>query len=449
MKPRKKMNIDEDIRAMWEEANIPEDKETISRQPTHSEAILKRTACGRQFDFVRAYTDYADVYEVSREVHEAVALSMLAGVANRNVWIEWGTIVPLDTWFLLTTGSGGGRNTAIRKCRRILELAELDHLVRDIAWGSEPIVKQHFAENPSGMFIWPEVSEQLLDLSKPAFVGVKQWLTNLYDETAPPANKIYRNTGKKKNTPPIEFKEAPRTNFIASSSSDWLMANLTTVDSTGGFLARWIHVHAQGKRKLIPKPRPSNKRVEAPLASRLRQVSQLKGEADLSDVEGLYETWYMETAKRFDAQPNQDVAQAYFNRHRNHVLKLAVLFEMSCTGTLKVTLTSMKRALDFARRVENHIFRLLPTGFEKVGHELGKMLELVGQAKTAGLLLSDFTQAFKNLPAYQRNDRLRTLLDARDIYCFRRPTAGRAASVLVHKDSLQGYKAGHADEGEQ
>jgi hypothetical protein len=67
-------------------------------------------------DFVDTYRRYADVYEMPAEVHEAMALALLAAAANGNVWIELGDKrLPLDSWLLITTGSGGGRNTAIKK----------------------------------------------------------------------------------------------------------------------------------------------------------------------------------------------------------------------------------------------------------------------------------------------------------------------------------------------
>jgi len=248
-------------------------------------------------DFVNTYTTYADVYELPAEVHEAMALALLAAAANGSVWIEQGDKrLSLDTWFLITTGSGGGRNTAIKKAREILCAAKLDGLVRNISWGSEPIVKQHFAENPQGLYVWPEMSEKLQDLSRPQFAGVKPWITDLYDETTPPPSKIYRKIANREGTPPIEFKVAPRTTFIATSSFEWLMQNLTRVDSTGGFLARWMHMHSSRKNKHIAIPEPSDKKLVPVLAKRLDKVAELEGTADLSVVEKMYKKWYDDTA---------------------------------------------------------------------------------------------------------------------------------------------------------
>jgi hypothetical protein len=401
-------------------------------------------------DFVKTYTSYADVYEIPAEVHEAMALALLAAATNGKVWIELGDKrLSLDCWFLITTGSGGGRNTAIRKAREILHVAKLDSLVRNISWGSEPIVKQHFAENPHGVYVWPEMSEKLQDLGRPQFASVKPWITDLYDETTPPPSKIYRKIPNRKGTPPIEFKVAPRTTFIATSSFEWLMQNLTRVDSTGGFLARWMHVHSSQKKKNIPIPKSSNKKLIPVLAKRLGKVAELKGTADLSAVKKMYVDWYEETAKRFEQQPNQDIAQAYWNRHRDHVLKLVVLFEMSSSGSLKVSRESMKRAMAYASRIENSLFKILPTGFEREGYELDRMIQFVRKTGAAGVNWSDFTREFKNMDAGQRVKRLGTLLEGKDLYRFSRTTRGRAAQILIHWEYLEAYKKEHPDDTEK
>jgi len=400
-------------------------------------------------DFVDTYVRYADIYEMPAEVHEAMALGLLAAAANGNVDIELRAIrLSLDCWFLITTGSGGGRNTAIRTARAILRAAGLDALVQNISWGSEVIVKQYFAENPRGLFMWPEMSEKLLDLGRPQFAGVKPWITDLYDETTPPPSKIYRKIPRKKGTPDIKFDVAPRTTFIATSSFAWLMQNLTRVDSTGGFLARWMHMHSSKKDRLIPIPEHSDKKLIPSLAKRLGQVAKLEGTADFTAVEKMYVEWYEKTAKRFAEQPNQDIAQAYWNRHRDHLLKLAVLFEMSESGMLKVTPGAMKRAMIYAARIERSLFSVLTTGFEREGYELERMIQYVRSKGVDGVSTSVFTSEFKNVDASLRAKRVSTLLQSGDLRRFERRTPGRSANIVVHADFVEEHKRKYTEDTE-
>jgi hypothetical protein len=431
------------------DGTVLRDKPEGTTEPRNEQFLSVGQDSPSEPDFIDTYRRYADVYELPAEVHEAIALALLAAAANGNVWIELGDkVLSLDCWILITTGSGGGRNTAIRKCRPILEASKLNGLVRNISWGSEPIVKQHFAENPQGLYVWTEMSEKLQDLNRPQFAGVKPWITDLYDETTPPPNKIYRRIPGRKNTPTIEFKVAPRTTFIATSSFEWLLQNLSRVDSTGGFLARWMHIHITGKSKRIPIPLPSDKKLIPVLAARLRQVAELEGTADCSCVRDLYVDWYDETARRFEQQPNQDIAQAYWNRHRDHLLKLAVLFEMSRSGTLKVSPGSMKRAIAYAEQIESSLFKIFPTGFEREGYELERMMQLVKKAGAEGINWSEFTRAFKNMDSGQRIRRLGTLLEGHDLHRFSRSTKGRNAWVLVHKECHDDYKNNHPEDTE-
>jgi hypothetical protein len=43
-------------------------------------------------DFISTYADYADVLEAPREVHEAVAILLLAAVTNGSVSIQYGAL---------------------------------------------------------------------------------------------------------------------------------------------------------------------------------------------------------------------------------------------------------------------------------------------------------------------------------------------------------------------
>ncbi len=74
-------------------------------------------------DFVRTYAQYADVMEAPREMHEAVAIQLLATVLNRSgVTIRHGGLrYSLDLWQVLLSGSGLGRTTLMGLAEVILE----------------------------------------------------------------------------------------------------------------------------------------------------------------------------------------------------------------------------------------------------------------------------------------------------------------------------------------
>jgi hypothetical protein len=154
-------------------------------------------------------------------------------------------------------------------------------------------------------------------------------------------------------------------------------------------------------------------------------------------------TWYSETKRRFRTQPNQSLARAYFNRHRGHILKLAVIFEASQSATLKLSVAAWERAVQFAEQVELCVFKMLPTGMNREGSEIEKMAESIRNTRAAGMLHSKLTLAYKHWRQRDRQERLRTLTDSRTVRCFLRQTKGRTAKVYVHPDYIAAYKKKH------
>ncbi len=401
-------------------------------------------------DFTLNYVQYADVIEAPSEAHEAVAISLLAAVLNEKVYLKNGPIkLSLDLWVLLLSGSGLGRNTLVSLTRPILDKAGLSDLIRADSWGSREAFYQNLADKPNGLFLWPEISVVLKTFKDAKFAGAKEWLTNRFDEWSIPDAIRYRQTGKKSDTPTIEFNQAPRINLLATSSYDWFVGSLEQQDSTGGFIPRWLIVRLDDPTKLVPIPQETDHKLIAPLAEQLRKASELEGEADLSNVQEMFITWYGETNLRFSKQPNKALAMPYFNRLRTNILKLAVVFEVSRSLSLKVSPEAMVRAIETASKIEQTIFELLPTGMSHEGFEVDKIASRIRGAGSNGLLRSELTKAFQSVDAKDRNERIRTLTEAALIHRFERATAGRPAEVLVHKDWLTEHKSQHPEDKEK
>ncbi|PWT91838.1 MAG: hypothetical protein C5B55_07430 [Blastocatellia bacterium] len=238
---------------------LPATEETVSQKPTQPKS---------KKNFISAYREYADILEAPAEAHEAIAIAILGAVLNRSgVYIEHGPVkIPIDCWLIMISESGFGRNTLVGLATPVLNEAGLQDLTRSAAWGSDVALYQDVAENPKGLFVWPEMSIVLKKLGQANFGGSKEWLTDRYDNyEVPPAIK-YRKTGKQdKDTPSIEFSLAPRLNIVATSSEDWLIANLVQEDTTGGFLPRFLLLKLEGNGRIIPIPKRTDPRVRAEL----------------------------------------------------------------------------------------------------------------------------------------------------------------------------------------
>jgi hypothetical protein len=397
-------------------------------------------APGAALDFVAGYADYADVLEAPRIVHEIVGIQLVASVLNRSgVTIPNGAVVlSLDLWTLLLSGSGTGRNTTVGMAAKILEAAGISDLNNSATWGSAPALFQHFADNPHGLQVWPEMGERLKLLNQAGFQTAKEWLTDRYDNFAIPACIRYRETGKKSDTPHIQFTQAPRINILATSAEAWFFTNLLEADSMGGFLPRWLPVQMERCRHDVAVPRLPDPALVTPLAERLKPIASLSGQADLSAIRSYYERWYTDTKTRFLAHPNNALADAYFNRHRNHILKLAVIFEASAGVTLEVSPRAWERAAEFMGRVETALFGLLPTGMSAQGYLLQRMEEKIQQAGKSGISRNEFTRAFQSVKPREREEALATLLEAERIDALTLPSdGGRRKTIYVHEKFRQ------------
>lgn len=275
-------------------------------------------------------------------------------------------------------------------------------------------------------------------LSTQQFATVKEWLTDRYDNFSVPPAFRYRVKGTDQDTPSIEFMQPPRINILATSSDEWFFQNLAQEDSTGGFLARWMIVRADGPRRDVAIPLVPDPSLIAPLAARLTQIAQLKGEADLLAIQPNYEKWYTDTKRRFESQPNRALAMAYFNRHRGHILKLALVFEVSQSGTLKVSTAAWERAVEFAGQIEKCIFDMLPTGMSAAGYDLQKIEDRIRQAGPKGISQNDLTRGFQAMNPKDREQKVNTLIDAGRIYRGADSTGGRPKTWYRHADFHQG-----------
>jgi hypothetical protein len=399
-----------------------------------SAAMFSKAAA---FDFIETYADFADVFEMPRQVHEWVAAQMIASVLNGRVYIKWGAVTyPLDLWVLLLSGSGQGRNTATDLALEVIQAASIKGLLHKATWGSRVAFYQQVAECPTGLYAWQELSVVLRTLNDPKFSGVKEWITDRYDNLRVPDSVTYRVTGKKSDTPPIVFDQAPRINILATSSSDWFINSLEQADTTGGFIPRWLPKQVGKSEKLIPKPVLPNRELLPELGDHLALVSKLNGDADLSQVENQYSEWYSEAHARFDDQPNSALAMPFFNRLRGEVLKLSLIFEVSQSGTLQVSDRAFQRAVAIASEAEETIFKLLLTGMSREGSEVEKMAELIRDAGPKGISRSELTRTFQHAKKRERDERLGTLLESGRIQSTFKKTPGRPVQIFVHEDHL-------------
>jgi hypothetical protein len=175
-----------------------------------------------------------------------------------------------------------------------------------------------------------------------------------------------------------------------------------------------------------------------PLSQKLNVIADLGGEADMSEIYDDYTEWYTTTKTRFLAHPNSALSRPFFNRHRIHILKMAVVFEASESGTLIVSQRAWVRAVEFMHRAEQVIFDLLPTGMNAQGFLLQRFEEKIKQAGSEGISRNDLTRTFQSIRLKDREECLATLEQAERIEGRQMERTsdrgGRPRTVYVHAD---------------
>jgi hypothetical protein len=86
------------------------------------------------------------------------------------------------------------------------------------------------------------------------------------------------------------------------------------------------------------------------------------------------------------------------------------------------------------QQLENTIFGLLPTGMNQHGYSVSRIEECVRRAGSSGLLQSGLTRAFQRIGERELDEGISLLTRSETIHTFKRQTAGRKATVYVHKD---------------
>jgi len=166
-----------------------------------------------------------------------------------------------------------------------------------------------------------------------------------------------------------------------------------------------------------------------PLVERLKLISRLEGAMDISDVTTLYDSWYIETSKRFKALPDQELVQPFWHRHRNHLWKVAAVYELATTGQMKLTEEAMFRAIQTCRMLEKNIEELTATNFSDDSVKLGKIVELVHKGGVNGVSRRDVFEHMNEARREVAENRVVVLLQREKVFAFKKNDEGTASEV--------------------
>lgn len=335
--------------------------------------IPKPTTDGKRRldDWIAAFLDYTDIVDCPINYLRWVALTTLAGAAQRKVYMDMEYFNVMSNLYVVLVGPPGTKKTtAIRQGRKMLHAVEGINLTSDAP--SVPGLMEDFKEIPQkdhqslNAFIY-----ELSTLYENAQETMTGFLTAIYDGDID-YTKRTRIGGKET----IKF---PWFNLAAGTTPHWLGKNIGESEVEGGLVARTIYVYSDEIILKSARPRPTLRhlKLKEDLRHDLAHISQLNGQFDFEGGEQgpafqWYDLWYQNKMHEADLilleqgykKPGSPATQArfprmmdyrlagYYMRKPIHLLKVAMAVSLSQKDELFLNLTDLLTALYLLEEVE-------------------------------------------------------------------------------------------------
>jgi len=304
--------------------------------------------------FLKDYTDFAAPYsEAPAQFHFGVALSCLAAVLGRNIYLPFGYFNVYPNLYLLILGESGlpRKSTALNLGSMMLNRINPNYLIGPIS-SLEGFIDA-FVEHNNRILIAPEIRLLLLNDSKKYGSGLITLLTDLYD-----CKDILKLNFKSlpENKRIIEY---PTLNILSASTIEWLKPTVREEALCGGFWGRFLFIYGKSD-KVIPIPPIMDKDVYNSLIKRLEAFTELKGVFSLDNkAEELYRALYEQDRKAYLKDPDKEVTTSFYSRFSIHLLKIAMLFRVSKENNdFTITKHDISRSYCFMKTAESY-FRFL------------------------------------------------------------------------------------------
>ena len=344
-----------------------------------AQAFLRETGAGTDLilpdvGFLRKYYDYAAPLTEAPEIyHLFVGFALMAAACSRRVYLPFGAqkIFP-NLWIILIAPSSRfKKSTALSIGSRIINASSLDVTYPNEF--SREAMMGILENRPQGLFIWSELGGVLRNFDTSYMRGTKEMLTEMFD--CPPE---YKRVLQNKE---IVIKD-PCISIMSASTVEWLNGAIKEHDVMGGFLPRFVFVPADRPSKLLPIPPMPDPEQQAELVRLLEGVAQPEGVSKLSqDAEGIYDSWYRDNYRQMEKDTDSEILAPFYSRLGSYLLKFAMLYELSSTGSLTVSIESMHSACMLVDQLKAKIKHLLETDLllTPEGELVKKVLAIVSQ----------------------------------------------------------------------
>lgn len=328
-------------------------------------------------DWIEGWMKYMSNSEAPLLYNKWVAISMIAAVLERKVWLVWDKKIYANFFIILAGPPGGGKGSAMEPGRIMLD--ELSINIAADCSTKEQLVRRLNA--PSSNFeydgqVYPYSAMTVFSEEFTVFLGygnveLIQWLSNWYD-CRDPWEYETKHQGK-------DLINGLWVNLIGATTPELLQESLPRESFGGGLNSRIIYVYAPGRGKMIifPHKKLGQPKIWNKLNIDLQEIKLTVGEYKADKTyEKIWEEWYPKQRSHPLTQDNQ--MMHYASRRPTHVHKLSMIMNASRGGKMILTNEDFKRAKKVLLETERHMKKTFAgVGKSKFAATLHKASEFI------------------------------------------------------------------------
>jgi hypothetical protein len=175
-----------------------------------------------------------------------------------------------------------------------------------------------------------EFSSVLQKAGKEGSRAVYDFLTAMYDSKA-----VIESSTKSQGT---VYLENPTLSFFSATTPGWITNNMPEDVISGGYASRCMWVYAERPRvnKMFFHDVGADPKLEADLLLDLMDIAQLEGEFKMTPEALAYAEEWSQLEPPMELQKNEKLG-GYLNRRKMHVLKLAMIHNVTHSDDLTIT----------------------------------------------------------------------------------------------------------------
>lgn len=298
-------------------------------------------------DWFKSYGEYTKDNEAAEVFHLWTALGVIAGAAQRKIFMQ-SKHFPVHTnmYLLFVSPPGRGKKTtAMRIGKNILGAIEPKVNFASESGSAEALVKaMSDISNPvhQSMTLF---SSELGTLMKTNTAAMVDFLTDIYD-----GNKNWTRETVAHKTQVIP---RPWLNIIGGTTPSWLAENIGVVAIEGGLTARCIIPYSD-KRILKndwDEEGEEDTKLKNALIHDLSIIATLEGQFRFTpEAREIYREWYYDES-RFPTIADPRTA-SYYDREHIHLLKVAMALHLSYNNELLLFPEDILRSRDLLRATQ-------------------------------------------------------------------------------------------------